>query len=297
MSQKILITGGSSGFGQLTVRALIDGGHRVAASVRDPGGRNAEPASTLRELGAAIVEIDVTDDRRPSNAAPPRAHWRHLDGRLDVLINNAGVGVIGLAEGFTVEDFRRVFEINVFGVQRMNRAVLPGFRAQGRGLLLHVSSLLGRMTIPFYGPYNASKWALEALAETYRTELSQLGIESCLVEPGGYPTPFMDRLIRPSDRTRDDDYGPLANAPQASLEGFHAMLMNTPAQDPQNVANAIAAVVDAPRGQRPLRTVVDSIGMGDAIRPYNEMLHSLTEAIYTNMGTEGMLRVNVASSD
>ena len=119
-------------------------------------------------------------------------------GGLDVVINNAGVGVLGLQEAFTIDDWQKLFDINVFGVQRVNRAVIPGMRARGSGLLIQVASILGRMTIPFYGPYNASKWALEALSENYRTELSGFGVDCCIVEPGGYPTNFMANLMTPS---------------------------------------------------------------------------------------------------
>ena len=162
MAKKILITGANGGFGKLTTQALLAGRHTVVASMRDIDGRNKPVAEELSSAGAHVVEINVTDDDSVITGVQQATE---LAGGMDVLVNNAGIGVMGLQEAFTAADWQRLFDINVFGVQRMNRAVLPYFRKQGAGLLLHVSSLLGRMTIPFYGPYNASKWALEALAE------------------------------------------------------------------------------------------------------------------------------------
>jgi len=288
MAKKILITGASSGFGELTTRTLLSGGHTVAASMRDISGRNKHAADALAAAGAHLVEIDVTDD--DSVAAGVRQAI-DLAGGMDVLINNAGIGVLGLQEAFAPEDWHRLFEINVFGVQRMNRAILPYFRKQHSGLLLHVSSLLGRMTIPFYGPYNASKWALEALAENYRTELSAFGVDSCIVEPGGFPTSFIDRLMKPGDSSRDPGYGDMAQAPGAALANFEQGLAANKQQDPQLVADAILKLVDTPAGKRPFRTVVDKLGMGDPIEGYNDHLAEVTSNVYTAFGMADMLQL------
>jgi NAD(P)-dependent dehydrogenase (short-subunit alcohol dehydrogenase family) len=286
MIQKILITGASSGFGHLTAMALLERGHRVVASMRDPGGRNREVAEQLAVAGAQIVEIDVTDDYSVEKGARTAVE---LAGGLDVLVNNAGIGVSGLQECFTPDDWRRLFDINLFGVQRMSRALIPLFRHQRSGLLLYVSSVLGRITIPFYGPYNASKWALEALAENYRAELSAFGIDSCIVEPGGYKTAFIERLLRPSDTSRDRDYGALADAPAESLASFERTLDVHREQDPQNVADAIVRLIEAPAGSRPFRSVVDNMGMGEAIGEYNDHLDQVTAGIYQAAGIGDML--------
>ena len=181
MSKRVLITGASGGFGALTVKTLLNQGHQVAATMRNSTTKNADIANELKALGAHIVDMDVTSDESVNDAV---AQSTQALGGLDVIVNNAGVGVLGIQENFTIDDFQRLFDINVFGVQRVNRAALPQLRSQGSGLLIHVSSLLGRMTLPFYGPYNASKWAVEALAENYRIELSGFGVDSCIVEPG-----------------------------------------------------------------------------------------------------------------
>lgn len=290
MSCKILITGASAGFGKLTADTLLKKGHTVVGSMRGVEGKNQAVAGELKAAGAHIVEIDVTSDDSVDQGV---AAAMEKAGGLDVVVNNAGVGVVGLQETFTPEDWRTLFDINVFGVQRVNRAVLPHLREQNSGLLIHVSSLLGRMTIPFYGPYNASKWALEAMAENYRTELSGFGVDSCLVEPGGFPTTFMDNLIKPSDSSRDDGYGELAQAPAGFLANFEQALAGNPAQDPQNVADAIADLIDTPAGQRQFRTVVDKMGMGDHLVGYNDQLEQITAGIYGAFGMDGMLKLKV----
>lgn len=289
MKQKVLVTGTSGGFGRLISETLLQQGHTVVASMRDSQGRNREVAEALQKQGAHIVEIDVTDD---GSVAQGVEQAIDLAGGLDVLVNNAGVGVHGIQELFTVEDLRRVFDINLFGVQRMNRAVLPYFHQQQFGLLLHISSLLGRITIPFYGPYNASKWALEALVENYRTELSAFGIDAAMVEPGGFPTSFMDRLIHPSDTDRASQYGDFAQAPEAAFAAFQQALAANPAQNPQLVATAVAEVIDTPAGQRPFRTVVDKMGMGEPVAGYNDHLAQVTHGIYQAFGTDSMLTLN-----
>ncbi|MFY8062728.1 MAG: SDR family NAD(P)-dependent oxidoreductase, partial [Usitatibacteraceae bacterium] len=123
MTQSILITGASSGFGLLTTHQLIAQGHRVVATMRDPQGRNASHAKALTDAGANVVAMDVTQDDSVSQAVD--AVLDHFNGRLEVVVNNAGLGVVGLQECFTVDDWKRVFDVNVFGVARVNRAVLP----------------------------------------------------------------------------------------------------------------------------------------------------------------------------
>ncbi|MEM6897263.1 MAG: SDR family oxidoreductase, partial [Pseudomonadota bacterium] len=244
----ILITGASGGFGKLTVTDLVKAGHRVVGSMRDIAGRNAAAAAEFKAMGVDVVEIDVTDDASVEAGVAKAAD---ILGQVDTLINNAGIGAHGLQENFSADDFRRLFEINVFGVQRMIRAVLPAMRARGDGLVLNISSLLGRVALPFYGPYNASKWALEAMSENYRAELSAFGVDVALVEPGGFPTRFIDNLMQPSSRDRDPSYAEMAEAPKASLEGFEGFLAANPQQNPQLVADAVVAVIGARPGTRP----------------------------------------------
>lgn len=285
---KILVTGASKGFGTLITQTLRHDGHDVAASMRDVVGKNKQAAEELKALGAAPIELDVTDNASVEKGVA--AAIAQLGG-LDVVVNNAGVGVIGWQESFTAEDWRKVFEVNVFGVQRVNRAVLPLLREQRSGLLVHISSLLGRVVIPFYGPYNASKFALEAMADNYRIELSGFGVESVLIEPGGYGTTFSDNLVRPSDKQRSSSYGAVASAPEDNLREFVQHYEGAQAPNPQWVADAVPDVVKAPRGKRPFRTTVDRIGMGAAVDPYNRAADEMQKGLYTAFGMADVLQL------
>ncbi|MEM9103810.1 MAG: SDR family oxidoreductase [Pseudomonadota bacterium] len=187
MTHSVLITGTNSGFGYLIANTLVDAGYRVAGSVRDPNGRNASIVKGLEVKGIHIVEIDVTDEESVTQGVFKASE---KIGPIDILINNAGVGTLGWQESFTIDDFKKVFDINVFGVQRMTRAVLPQMKQRGHGTIIQISSILGKFVLPFLGSYSATKHAVEGLVENYRVELSQFGIQSLIVQPGGFGTDF-----------------------------------------------------------------------------------------------------------
>ena len=289
MSQKVLITGSNGGFGKLITESLLNNGHQVAASMRGVSGKNKAAADSIAALGASVIEIDVTSDESVNIGVQEAIDKL---GGLDIVINNAGVGVSGMQEHFTIEDWQKLFDVNVYGVQRINRAALPHLRKQGSGLILYISSLLGRMSLPFYGPYNASKWALEAMAENYRVELSGFGIENAIIEPGGFETSFFGSLIQPSDDSRNEAYGDFMNVPQQMGEGFSQALASNDLQDPQKVADAVLEVISQPVGEKPFRTTVDFMGMGEPIRPYNDQLEQIMQGVYGNFQLDGMLSVN-----
>ena len=289
MGQKVLVTGSNGGFGRLIIETLLKEGHQVAASMRGVTGKNQEAAAELKALGAEVVEIDVTSDESVNAGVEAAASAL---GGLDVVVNNAGVGVSGMQEQFTVADWQKVFDVNVFGVQRVNRAAIPHLRTQGSGLIIYISSLLGRMSLPFYGPYNATKWALEAMAENYRVELSGFGIENAIVEPGGFETSFFGNLIQPSDSSQSEAYTELSNIQQQMGQAFGEALANNSEQDPQKVADAVLSVINQPVGQKPFRTTVDHMGMGDVIKPYNDQLEQVTKGIYGNFQLGGLLSVS-----
>lgn len=288
MTQKILITGASGGFGFLTVKTLLAKGHQVAAAMRDINGKNKAIADELSKAGAKIVELDVTNDQSVANGVTKAITAL---GGLDVLSNNAGVGTLGMQEFFTTSDYQRLFDVNVFGVQRMNRAVVPYFRRNKKGLIIYTSSLLGRIALPFYGPYQSSKWALEAMAENYRVELSTFGIENCIVEPGGYPTTFMENLLKPTDNSQATSYGEFMKFPEHMFSNFENVLKNNPQQNPQRVADAISDLIEKPYGEKQFRTTVDFIGMGDHVQKYNEHLEQVMTGLYTNFGINGLRTV------
>ncbi len=296
----ILITGSSGGFGELTVKTLAKKGYIVYASMRSIDGKNKAKADSLASWSEKnnydinVLELDVTDEKSVQKAVD---EILSKTGKIDVIINNAGIGVLGLQENFTPEDWQKLFNVNVFGIQRVNRAVLPSMRKEGKGLLIHISSLLGRMVVPAYGPYNASKWAVEAMAENYRVELSQFGIQSCVVEPGGFPTTFIDNLMKPSDKSRSEEYGEFGEFPEIFLENFEKALAGNPAQDPQNVADAIVKLIELPAEKRPFRTAVDKMGMGDAIAPYNDQLEQIMSRVYTAFHIDHLLKLKVSKDE
>ncbi len=288
MSKNILITGSGSGFGLLTANTLLKAGYTVMASMRDPEGRNKSVADDLKSRGAHVIDLDVTNDKSVVSGV---AESISKAGQVDVLINNAGIGVIGFQEAFTIDDWKKIFDLNVFGVQRMNREILPHMRKRGSGLLIHVSSILGRFVMPFFGPYNASKYALEALADNYRVELSGFGIESVLIEPGGFGTEFASRLLKPTDTERTSSYGEFAKGPDQQMEAFAKNFEGENAPNPQMVADAILNVINTQQGERQFRTVVDGLGMGEPIEQYNQAANQVTTGIYSAFGIENMLKL------
>lgn len=259
MRATILITGTSSGFGRLAALALARRGHTVFATMRDPGDKNRGAADELRRvaelerLALQVLELDVASDASVERAVAAAL----AAGRLDVLVNNAGYGLAGLCETVTPAQLLTALDTNVVGLQRLNRAVLPSMRANRAGLIVHVSSTLGRVVVPLLGVYAATKWAVEALAEAYRYELKPTGVESTIVQPGAFPTGFTEGTQLGADPDRAAGYGPLAHAVEQYHEGRAQLLRLPDPPDPQEVADAIVALIETPPGRRAPRIVID----------------------------------------
>src|SRR6202140_3687829 len=208
--QVVLITGSSTGFGRLFADTLARKGQTAFATMRDPAGRDAKNGSEIRTLAERdslpiyVVELDVTAEASVEGAVDAAIAKA---GRIDVVINNAGYFVSGLAEAVTPEQAQRLMDANFFGPVRVNRAVLPHMRRQRSGVLMHISSGAGRVVLPSGGFYCASKFALEALAEAYSYELASQGIESVIVEPGAYETPVFGNTVTAADQARTTTYG------------------------------------------------------------------------------------------
>jgi len=275
--KNVLITGAAGGFGTIIIEALLAEGYTVTGAMRDAGGRNQRIAENLEKKGAFIVEIDVTSDESVVQGVNKAAAQM---GSIDLLINNAGLGAGGIQEGFTADDWKKVFDVNVFGVQRLTRAVLPFMKQQQQGLLMLISSLSARLSVPFQGPYSPSKWAAEALAESYRVEVSNLGIESCIVEPGGFPTQFIGSLLQPSEKERSSDYGAIKDLPDALLTAVKGVFESNPEQTPDLVSKAVVELIKMPHGKRPMRTEVDKMFMGELVAPLNQQLAAANEKVY-----------------
>jgi NAD(P)-dependent dehydrogenase (short-subunit alcohol dehydrogenase family) len=253
MSKVILITGASTGFGRDTAETLARAGHTVFASMRDPKAKNREHSAALRKQGIEVVALDISDDASVGKAVDEvLARAR----RIDVLINNAGIASAGVTEAFTSDQAKIVFNTNVVGLLRTSRAVLPGMRAQGDGLIINIGSILGRVTFPFFGIYGASKFAVEALTDSLRYEVSQLGIDVVLVQPSAYPTPMYEKVQLPADTDRVAAYGAVGAIPDAMFKHFMTTFQAPNAPNPHDVAEAIAKLVAQPKGSRTARTVV-----------------------------------------
>jgi NADP-dependent 3-hydroxy acid dehydrogenase YdfG len=258
----ILITGASTGFGRDTAESLHRAGHRVFASMRDIDGRNRAHADALRGLSIDVLELDVTDQASVDSAV---AQLLSKAGRIDVLVNNAGIASAGVTESFTTKQAQALFDVNVFGVMRTTRAVLPALREQGRGLIINVGSILGRVTFPFFGIYGASKFALEAWSDSLRYELSGLGVEVALVQPSAYPTSMYSSVQQPAEPAVALAYGPTGEIPGAMFQHFTSLFAAADAPKPHEVSQAIAKLVATPGGQRPARTIVGAPFGADAV--------------------------------
>ena len=181
--------------------------------------------------------------------------------------------------------------MNLFGVHRVTRAVLPGMRAAGNGLVINVSSIMGRVVIPFSAPYTASKFALEGLSESWRYELAGTGVEVVVVEPGGFPTAFRDNMTNGADTDRLKGYGPLADLPAQLWKGFSERMSAAGAPEPQAVADAVADLVRMPHGTRPFRTVVDPLMNGAGTLAINHETEERQSELISGMSLGDLLVV------
>lgn len=271
----VLVTGASTGFGRLIAETLARKNYRVVATMRELKGRNAGAARELEELAKREsltlqpLELDVTDDVSVERAVS-KAVLQF--GRVDVLVNNAGYGIMDLAETVTVAQAQRQLDTNFFGVVRMCRAVLPAMKRDRSGLLLHISSGGGRLAIPGMALYCASKFAMEALGETYRYELGSQGIDSVIIEPGAYATAIIGKLERGEDPTRRNGYGEMAEIPERVRE-----MIGRSRGNPQEIADLVLRIIETPAGERALRYRVGPGGPG--VQRINKLTDEVQEEL------------------
>jgi NAD(P)-dependent dehydrogenase (short-subunit alcohol dehydrogenase family) len=234
--QVVLVTGCSSGIGRATAVEAAERGHQVFASAR-----RLEDVADLASLGMETLALDVTDEASVTEGV---AAVRGRAGRIDALVNNAGYGQYGAVEDVSLSEWRRQFEVNVFGALAVLRAVLPAMRETRRGTIVNVSSIAGKVTIPFAGPYCASKHALEAISDALRVEVAPWKIRVVVVEPGPIGTRFGERTREATARILATP-GPYssfyANAERASEKEFQRGK-----RGPEVVARVIVRAIESP---------------------------------------------------
>ena len=289
MPSVVLISGTSTGIGRLTAETVARAGHIVYATMRDLTTRNAGAAQALEALAAEqklplkTLEMDVCSTDSVQRAVDIVLQEQ---GRVDVAVNNAGLMSIGLAEGFTEEQFLHQMNLNFMGAFRVSRAVLPHLRAQGHGLIVHVTSILGRLLFPGCAPYCASKFALEAFAEVLQYELAGSGVESVIVEPGPYPSELLPNSPAPADTERVAGYGALAGLRDKFVAQFAELFRSAKAPRTQDVADAILRLIELPTGDRPLRTVC---GMDFGANDLNAKIAPVQADVLRALGQEQMI--------
>ncbi|WP_214072985.1 SDR family oxidoreductase [Mucilaginibacter sp. dw_454] len=229
MKKTVLITGASSGFGREAAKLFNTNNWNVIATMRSP-----EKETELNTLNNVFVcKLDVTDNISIQQAVTAGTE---KFGKIDVLVNNAGYGALGALETATEEQIKQQFDVNVFGLIAVTKAVLPGMREQQSGTIINISSVGGRVTFPFSSLYHATKFAVEGMTESLQYELNPLGISLKIVEPGGYRTEFAGRSMTLLNADNFEGY-------HASFSKFITMLDNWPMSE--NIAEVAEVIYEA----------------------------------------------------
>jgi len=254
MSKSIVITGTSNGLGKDVATTLAAARHNVFATMRNINGRNCGAAAELPLKGIEGVELDVKDDRSVDVAS--MNILAKLSGNLDVVINNASLMIQGMSETIMADQAREMFDVNIFGIQRIMRAALSAVRKAGSGL-----------------------------TESYLYELSQLGVDVVLVQPSGYPTNPYSTHTTPADSGREMDYGPVAAVPKAFVASLQDTFGGASAPNPHDVAETLAKHIATRAGQRPARVVVGNpFGASDV----NSLAAPIQAPLLSGIGMDGL---------
>ena len=287
MKYVIVITGASSGMGQLTAHALAKAGHTVYATMRDTAGHNKPQVEAAAKFSAdhkvdlRTIELDVLNQESVDTAIQKIIAD---NGRIDVLMHNAGHMVFGPAEAFLPEQLAELYDVNVLSTHRVNRAALPQLRKQKQGLVIWVSSSSAAGgTPPYLAPYFAAKAGMDAMAVVMSRELTLWGIETSIIVPGAFTggTNHFAHSGRPADKEREAEYenGPYKGFSERVMKGFASIV--PPDADAAAVGEAIVNVVNAPFGKRPYRVHVDPTSDGAEVtnmvldRVRAELLHRI----------------------
>ena len=256
----ILITGCSSGFGRLGAEHYARLGAKVFATMRNlprPEAAELEALAKAEKLDITVLEIDITKDEQVT--AGVNAAIKSAGGKLDVLINNAGMSIAGPIEAQDMEATQLIFETNVFGAQRMAKAVLPSMRANKSGYIFNVTSQLGRVIIPGFGQYSPTKFALEAMSEQMAYEVASHGIDVTIIQPGGYPTKIWYNQNAPSAALKARLSEDITSAYPQFTAGMGKREAGGGDTDPMDIPHAIAEAIAMPKTKRPLRIALHPV--------------------------------------
>lgn len=291
MKKSILVTGTNSGFGKLIVDTLAKDGHQIFATMRNINGKNADAAAYFTTLAKEenldihVIDMDISEDHSVAEAI--KQVFATTDN-LDVVVNNAGFAYVGINEAFSSSDVADTFNGNIIGPMRVNNAVLPVMRRQQNGLLVQITSASAHNHLPFMSVYSAAKSAMDIIAEGYNLELKKLGVDSCMIEPGGFPTEGMSKARNPQNVTMTNEYGVVAEVMQKYFSEMEERSAKYPEQDPQVIADAVKALIDTPQGQRPLRQVVGDV-MTEQAKKINQFAEPLQTEFFKKWGVSELL--------
>ena len=282
----VIVTGASSGFGKDMAIDLASKGHHVFATMRNTETKNKEAVDELLKYASdnnqkiEVLELDVTEDESVNSAVSKISE--KTNGQIDVLVNNAGCGVYGFQETYSIEAAKKMFEVNFFGIMRMNNAVLPFMRKQKSGLIINLSSGLGRLTMPFFGIYSASKFAVEGLSETLRQEMKPFNIDSVLIEPGAYPDTAFGAKMTPPDRVdviKEYEELGLASKPNDLMGGFMGSMTEFPPTS--EIIELVSKYIEMPYGTRPARVAKGNVA--EMVHELNKVQKDIQDNVDQNM--------------
>jgi len=242
----VLITGASAGFGKRTAEKLLDEGYTVYAAAR-----RVERMSDIEAKGADILKMDVTDTASVEAGVDQVIREQ---GRIDVLFNNAGYGSYGTIECIPIEEIQRQYDVNVFGMGRLIKTVLPHMREKKSGLIINTASIVGHVSTPVLGWYASTKHAVEAISDALRMEVKHLGIDVVMIEPGAVKTEFDEVAFATLDRVEHpEDYKALVAAFRKYSENAYAKCPG-----PESTADAVVKAIKAKRPKTRYATTTDA---------------------------------------